>query len=326
MVAGAVEVGLREAVGVDEGEERDLELGTREGAADPAGVPEDAPQRGDSPPPGVPRDEVGEGGGAREAPDLRLGDRGLELLAGQDARQVEERAGGRGDGDGELAWSPRRAAARPGGCAMPGRRSLRAAVDAAAVADWRTPQSAAAARWLSTAPSPAASTAAIQRPVADRSARGRPRTHPRWSRMETPAREAVVDRALAEPSATTVSRADDAVLAASPGQRSAHRRIEADICSLYRSRCCRLDRHGPRMAASVCRITTRSRQSARGIDTTRRRPGPRHRGEQRARARDGEGAHRGRRRRRGHLPRPAARPRDGGRARRERAPARPRHP
>src|SRR4051812_29507143 len=34
------------------------------------------------------------------------------------------------------------------------------------------------------------------------------------------------------------------------------------------------------MAASVCRITTRSRQSARGIDTTLRHTRPRHRGEQ----------------------------------------------
>jgi hypothetical protein len=43
----------------------------------------------------MPREQGGEGGGASEAPDLRLGDRRFELLPGQGAGDVEERAGRR---------------------------------------------------------------------------------------------------------------------------------------------------------------------------------------------------------------------------------------
>jgi len=41
------------------------------------------------------RDQGGEGGGASEPVDLRLGDRRFELLPGQGAGEVEERAGRR---------------------------------------------------------------------------------------------------------------------------------------------------------------------------------------------------------------------------------------
>jgi|SRR6185436_19636979 hypothetical protein len=84
----------REAVGVEEGEERDLEVGAGHGAAE-AAVLKDRPEGGDPSSSGMPREQGGEGGGASEAPDLRLGDRRFELLPGQGAGDVEERAGRR---------------------------------------------------------------------------------------------------------------------------------------------------------------------------------------------------------------------------------------
>jgi hypothetical protein len=47
----------------------------------------------------VARDQGGEGSGAPEAVDLRLGDRRFELLPGQRRGEVEERARRRGDRD-----------------------------------------------------------------------------------------------------------------------------------------------------------------------------------------------------------------------------------
>jgi hypothetical protein len=82
-------------------------------------------QRGDPSAARVARDQVGEGGGAPEAADLRLGDRGLELLPDQDVRQVEQRAGGGGDRDarfgGQFVGRERRAVRGDVGPAQPAR-------------------------------------------------------------------------------------------------------------------------------------------------------------------------------------------------------------
>jgi len=89
----------REAVGVEEGAKRDLEVGAGDGAADLGGIAEDPAQVRGPRRFRVARDQGGEGGGASEAVDLRLGDRGLELLASEDAGEVEQRARRCGDRD-----------------------------------------------------------------------------------------------------------------------------------------------------------------------------------------------------------------------------------
>jgi hypothetical protein len=85
-------------VSVEEGEEAQLELASRDVASY---LPrrEQLPHRRAPRAPRVPRDEGGEGGRAAEALDLRLGRGPLQLLLREVGREVKERAGGRRDGD-----------------------------------------------------------------------------------------------------------------------------------------------------------------------------------------------------------------------------------
>jgi hypothetical protein len=89
----SVDVRPGESVGVEKGEEPELELALGDAAADVAGG--EQPLDGGRPRAGrVPRDEVGEGGRAAEALDLRLRRRPLEVVVRDDRGEVQERAGG----------------------------------------------------------------------------------------------------------------------------------------------------------------------------------------------------------------------------------------
>jgi hypothetical protein len=85
-------------VGVEEGEEAELELAPGDVGADGA-VSEERPDRLGPGSGGVPGGEVGEGGRAREPLGLGLGRGVLEDVARDDGGEVEEGAGEGGDRD-----------------------------------------------------------------------------------------------------------------------------------------------------------------------------------------------------------------------------------
>jgi hypothetical protein len=83
-------------VGIEEREEAALEEARREGLADRLVLCKELPDRRCPRPSGVARDEGVAGGRAREAPDLRLVERVLEVLLGYDRGDVQEGACGGG--------------------------------------------------------------------------------------------------------------------------------------------------------------------------------------------------------------------------------------
>jgi hypothetical protein len=160
-VDGGVDARAGQAMCVEEGEEAELELVLRDVAADVAGRDERA--EGGGPLAGrVPRDEVGEGGGAREPLDLGLGHGALEVVGRDDGGEVQEGAGGGGHGDavvgGDLVGLQAGLVDFEAG---PRRSAFGTLISTAVRSFRRMPQRAAAERWESTAPS-ATRTAAIQ--------------------------------------------------------------------------------------------------------------------------------------------------------------------
>jgi hypothetical protein len=98
-VDAVVRPGAGEPVGVEEGEERDLEVAPGDGPADLVAVLQDLLECGRPSSSRMARDEGVEGVRAREASDLRLGDRALEVPRSEDLGQVEQGPGDRGDRD-----------------------------------------------------------------------------------------------------------------------------------------------------------------------------------------------------------------------------------
>jgi hypothetical protein len=118
----------RDAVGVEEGEEGELQVGSRDRPADLAMV-DDRLQRLCPPPPAVACEQGFEGMWAREPPELRLVDRAFELVRREDLGQIQQGPGGRRDRDaaldGDLVRRERGAAAVDAGPApLPGRDDL----------------------------------------------------------------------------------------------------------------------------------------------------------------------------------------------------------
>jgi hypothetical protein len=98
----AVDARRRQTVGIEEGEEAALEVAAGERHADRLVFGEDAPQVGRPSAVGVSREEGVEGDRAGEPAVLRLVERVLELLGGDDGRQVEQRARRAGHADAVL--------------------------------------------------------------------------------------------------------------------------------------------------------------------------------------------------------------------------------
>jgi hypothetical protein len=96
-----VDLGSFDVVGVEEGEERDLELGLGAGAAEVVAV-QDRPQCRCPSALGVACEQGVDGEGACEAAVLGLVDRALQSLGRELFGQVQEGAGGRGDRDAAL--------------------------------------------------------------------------------------------------------------------------------------------------------------------------------------------------------------------------------
>ena len=96
---GHVRQRARELMVGREGEEGDLEVALRDRTRDLVSALQDPDQCRRPATAGVPRDEVADRGGTREAQAVRLGDRGREVLGTADAGKVEQRARDRGRRD-----------------------------------------------------------------------------------------------------------------------------------------------------------------------------------------------------------------------------------
>jgi hypothetical protein len=171
-----VDLGSFDVVGVEEGEERDLELGLGAGAGEVVAV-QDRPQCRCPSALGVACEQGVEGERACEPAVLGLVDRALQSLGVScPARSRRVRAG-------VVTGMPRSLVISSAGsvvwwASMPGRRHWRGAVTSIFARRLsQMPHSAAADRWLSTAPGPAARTAASQWPSRDRT---------RWPTANTP--------------------------------------------------------------------------------------------------------------------------------------------
>ena len=102
MARAAVDLRAREAVGVDERDERALEDASGDGLAVPAVVVEDAPRVRGPPASRIPREEGIERCRTGEAAVLRLVERVLQVAERHDGGEVEQRASRRRHRDAVL--------------------------------------------------------------------------------------------------------------------------------------------------------------------------------------------------------------------------------